>query len=101
MATTPIAIYRGAATTNTSTTLNTVPASTTWIITDIIVVNTSSSSQSFTLALDGVSIATTVTVNANDSTEISMKQVLATGKTITGGASATSVNFHICGIALT
>ena len=101
MATTPIAIYRGAASTTTNTTLNTVPASTTWIITDVLVVNTSSVSQAFTLALDGVSIATTVTIAANDSVELPMKQVLGASKTITGGATATSVNFHISGVALT
>jgi hypothetical protein len=29
-----------------------------------------------------------------------MKQVLATGKTIKGGASATSINFHISGVEI-
>ena len=101
MATTPIAIYRGAASTTTNTTLNTVPASTTWIITDILVVNTSSVSQAFTLALDGVSIATLVSIGANDSVELPMKQVLGASKIISGGASTTSVNFHISGVSLT
>ena len=101
MATTPISIYRGAASTTTNTTLNTVPASTTWIITDILVVNTSSAVQTFTLALDGVSIATLVSIGANDSVELPMKQVLGASKIISGGASTTSVNFHISGVALT
>lgn len=100
MATTVKALYRGAASTTTNTTLYAVPASTTAIITNIIVTNTSGNLQTYTLALDGVSIATTVSLAAQDSIVIDMKQVLATTKTITGGASATSVNFHISGVEI-
>jgi hypothetical protein len=100
MATTPTVFFRGAATTTTSTVLSTVPASTTYIVTNIVVTNTSGSSGTFTLALDGVAIATTVAIAANATTFIDMKQVLATTKTITGGASATTVNFHITGVAV-
>ena len=100
MATTPIAIYRGAASTTTTTTLGTVPAGKTWIITNILVTNTSGSAQSYTLALDGVSIATTVTIGAQDSVSIDIKQVLAATKIVAGGASATSVNFHISGVEI-
>jgi hypothetical protein len=50
--------------------------------------------------LDDVSIATTVTVGAYDSTIIDLKQVLATAKTIKGFASATTVNFHISGVEI-
>ena len=100
MATTPIAIYRGAASTTTTTTLGTVPAGKTWIITNIVVTNTSSSLQSYTLSLDGVSIATSVGISANDSVAIDMKQVLAATKVVAGGASATSVNFHISGVEI-
>ena len=101
MATTPAVLFRGAATTSVGTTLATVPASTTWIVTNIAIVNTAATSATFTLALDGVSIATTSTVPANSTIYIDLKQVLATGKLITGGASAVTVNFHISGIALT
>ena len=100
MATTVKALFRGAATTNTATTLYTVPAATTTVITNIVVTNTSGSLQSYTLSLDGVSIATTVSISANDSIVIDLKQVLATTKIIAGGASATSVNFHISGVEI-
>lgn len=100
MATTSKALFRGAATTTLTTTLYTVPASTTAVVTDIVVTNTGGSSQTFTLALDGVAIATSVPVGANDSTVIPMKQVLATTKTITGGASSTTVNLHISGVEI-
>jgi hypothetical protein len=100
MATTVKVLARGAATTNTATTLYTVPAATTAVITNIVVTNTSASLQSYSLSLDGVSIATTVAISASDSVVIDMKQVLGATKIIAGGASATSVNFHISGVEI-
>ena len=100
MATISKALFRGAATTTTTTTLYTVPASTTTVVTDIVVTNTAGTAGTFTIALDDVSIATTVSVGAYDSTVISIKQVLATTKTIKGGASATTINFHISGMEI-
>ena len=97
MATTSKALYRGAAATS-STTLYTVPSATTTIITDIIVTNTSGAPQTFTLTLDGVALASSVTVAANDTTLISVKQVLAATKILAGFASAVTVNFHISGV---
>jgi len=97
MATTSKALYRGAAAT-TSTTLYTVPAATTTVVTNIAVANTSASAQTFTLNLDGVAIASATALAANTTAFIDLKQTLATTKTITGLASATSVNFHISGV---
>ena len=103
MATTTKTLYRGAASTS-STTLYTVPTtSTTTVVTNIIVSNTAAASATFTLSLDAVKIAETVTVGAYDSTVLDIKQVLdanATPKTITGLASATTVNFHISGVEI-
>ena len=99
MATVSKALVRAAAATS-SATLYTVPASTTAVITEIVVTNTAATQATFTIALDGVSIATTVIVAANDSTVIPLKQVLATTKTITGFASAITVNFHISGVEI-
>lgn len=98
MATTTKALFRGAATTTTSTTLYTVPASTTAIITNIAVTNTAGTSGTFTISLDDVAIHSATTIAANTTVYIDLKQVLATTKTIKGGASATSINFHISGI---
>ena len=100
MATLTKALFRGAATTTTTTTLYTVPSSTTTVVTEIMIVNTAGSTGTFTMALDDVSIATTVSVGAFDSTVIPLKQVLATAKTIKGGASATTINFHISGVEI-
>lgn len=104
MATTPTAFFRGAATTTTTTVLATVPASTTWIVTNIAVANTAASAGTFTLAMgqstSQVSIASTTAIPANSTVFIDLKQVLATTNTITGGASATTVSFHVSGVAL-
>jgi hypothetical protein len=100
MTATPKTLFRGAATTTTSTVLYTVPASTTTVVTSIVVTNTAETSETFTLALGGVNFATTVTVGALDSTVIDLKQTLVAAETITGGASATTTNFHISGVEL-
>lgn len=100
MATITKTMARGAATTNTGTTLYTVPASTTAVVTNIIVANTAATSATFTLALDGVSLFTTVTIAANTTVAIDLKQNLTTTKTITGGASAVTVSFHISGVEI-
>ena len=99
MATTSKALFRGAAATS-STTLYTVPSATTTVVTDIVVTNTAGTAGNFTLLLDDVSIGSTVTVAAYDSTIISLKQVLAAAKTIKGLASATTINFHISGVEI-
>jgi 2-methylisocitrate lyase-like PEP mutase family enzyme len=98
MPTTPKILFRGAASTSTGTTLYTVPASTTTIVTSIVITNTAASAGTFTLALGGTNLATTVSVGANDSTVLDLKQVLTAAQTITGGASATTINFHISGV---
>lgn len=100
MANTAKILFRGAATTNTSTTLYTVPSATTTVVTSIVVTNTAGSNGTFTILLGGTSIATTVTVGAFDSTVIDIKQVLNSTQTIQGGASATTINFHISGVEI-
>jgi hypothetical protein len=100
MATISKALFRGAATTTVGTTLYTVPSATTTVVTSIIVTNTAGSAGTFTMALGGTNFATTVTVGAFDSTVIDIKQTLAATQTITGGASATTINFHISGVEI-
>jgi hypothetical protein len=57
-------------------------------------------SGTFTISLNGVVFANTVTVGGNDSTIIQVKQPLTATQTITGLASATSINFHIGGVEI-
>jgi hypothetical protein len=99
MATVTKVLARTAAATS-STTLYTVPASTTAIVTNIVVDNTSASAQTFTINLDGVALLSAAPIAANASAFFDLKQTLATTKTITGSASATSVTFHISGVEI-
>jgi hypothetical protein len=100
MANSAKALFRGAATTTTSTTLYTVPSSTTTIITNVIVTNTAATDGTFTLSLDDVAFASAVVVPAKGILTFDIKQVLATTKTIKGGANATSISFHISGMEI-
>ena len=52
MTATPKTLFRGAATTDTSTVLYTVPAATTAVVTNIVVTNTAQDSGSFTMSFD-------------------------------------------------
>lgn len=99
MATTSKTLFRGAASTS-STTLYTVPAATTTVVTDIVVANTSATAGTFTISLNGTVFANTVTVGGNDSTIIQVKQPLTATQTITGLASAVTINFHIGGVEI-
>jgi hypothetical protein len=99
MATISKALARTAAATS-SATLYTVPSATTTIVTNIVVDNTSGSDQTFTINLDGVALLSSAAIAANASAFFDLKQVLATTKTITGLASATSVTFHISGVEI-
>lgn len=99
MATTTKVLFRGAASTS-STTLYTVPSATTAVVSNIAVTNTAASSATFTLNLNGVAIQSGSSVAANTTAYIDLKQVLNTTQTITGLASATTVNFHISGVEI-
>jgi len=100
MATTSKELFRGAATTNTSTTLYTTPSATTTVVTNIVVSNTGSSAYTFTLTLDGVLFANAVSIAANSIAIFDIKQVLSATNTIQGGASNTAVTFHISGVEI-
>jgi hypothetical protein len=97
MATTTKVLARTAAATS-STTLYTVPASTTTVVSNIAVTNTAGSAGTFTLALNSVALHTTTAIAANTTVYIDLKQVLTAAQTITGLASATTINFHISGV---
>jgi hypothetical protein len=103
MAVTSKALARTAAATS-STTLYTVPnTSTTTVVTNIAVANTASSAATFTIALDGIAIQSGSAIAANTTAYFDVKQVIpanATPKTITGFASATTVTFHISGVEI-
>ena len=97
MATLSKALFRGAAATS-STTLYTVPASTTTILTNVLVANNAATAATFELLLDGVKAFPTVAVAANSTAVIDLKQVLTAGQIIAGLASAVTVLWHLSGV---
>ncbi len=99
MAVTSKVLARTAAATS-NTTLYTTPSSTTTIVTNIAVANTAASAATFTLNLNGTALLSGVSLAANTTAFFDLKQALATTQTITGSASATSVNFHISGVEI-
>lgn len=95
-------LSRTALTTTTSTVLYTVPASTTTVITSIVVSNISASSATVTLLLNDVAILQAVSVPANSTSVIDLRQAITASQTIKGGASANSaLNIHISGVEIT
>lgn len=100
MATTTKALFRGAATTNTTTNLYSVPAATTTVVSNIIVSNTAATASTVTLAMDGLNVLPTTSIAANTVAMFDMKQVLSATKAITGGASSTGVVIHISGVEI-
>jgi len=93
------ALARTAAATS-STTLYTVPSSTTAVITNIVICNPTASAVTASMLLDDIDILGSVAIAANSSAFFDLKQVLATTKTIKGLASSTSVDFHISGVEI-
>lgn len=104
MATTPKVLARTAASLTTTTVLYAVPASTSTVVSNIAVTNTAASAGTFTLgmgpAAGQISLHTTTAIAANSTIYIDLKQVLTATQTITGGASATTINFHISGVEI-
>ena len=103
MATTTRALARTAAATS-STTLYTVPnTSTITVVSNIVLANAATSASTATIAIDGIAIVPAVSIPANSVVGFDMKQVIpanATQKTITGFASTTDVKIHISGVEI-
>jgi hypothetical protein len=97
MAATPVLFYRGSAATS-SATLYTVPSSTTSVLTDIVVSNTSGNQQYVTITVDGINLVPAVPISANAVINFQFKTVIATTKIIAGFATSTDVKFHISGV---
>lgn len=99
MATTIKALSRTSAAT-TSTTLYTVPANTTSVVTNIIVTNSAATAATFTITLDSVDLFKDAAIAANTTAMFDLKQTLTATKIIAGLASATTVRFHISGVEI-
>jgi hypothetical protein len=103
MATLTQALARTAAATS-STTLYTVPnTSTITVVSNIVLANAATSASTATIAIDGVAVVPAVSIPANSLIGFDLKQVIpanATPKVITGFASTTAVSIHISGVEI-
>lgn len=99
MANTPVVMFRGAASVLEAT-LYTVPAGKKAVVTNVLVTNTNGADATFTLELNGVHFVSGATIAANATAVFDLRQVLAAGQTISGLASAITVNFHISGMEI-
>jgi hypothetical protein len=93
------ALFRGAAATS-STTLYTVPASTTTVVSNIVICNPTGSATTASMTINAIDILGAVSLAANSTAFFDLKQVIPTGQIIAGSASSTSVDFHISGVEI-
>jgi hypothetical protein len=96
MANSSITLYRGAAATS-NTTLYTSPANMAVAVTNIAIVNDSSSAITASINLATFPLLGGISVAANSTQFIDLDQIIYNGETITGSASTTTVDFHIAG----
>jgi hypothetical protein len=103
MATLPKAFARGSFATSVADIYIVPTSTTTSIVTNIVIANTTNTQQNFTILLDEVEVFNTTPISGNSTVSIDIKQVLdasASLKKITGFATATTVKYHISGIEL-
>lgn len=81
-------------TVNTSVTLNTVPASTQWLVKDIEVANNGGAATTITLTMGGAIIFPAISIPPNQTLHWTGLRVLAAGNTIVAQASAAN-NLYI------
>ena len=96
MANSSITLYRGAAATS-NTTLYTSPANMAVAVTNIAIVNDSSSAITASINLATFPLLGGISVAANSTQFIDLDQIIYNTETITGSASTTTVDFHIAG----
>jgi hypothetical protein len=96
MADTSITLFRGAAATS-STTLYTSPSGIAVAVTNIAIVNDTTSAATATINLATIPLVSSISIPANSTQFIDLEQIIYNGETITGSASTTAVDFHIAG----
>jgi hypothetical protein len=99
MATATKVLARTAAATS-STTLYTVPAGTTTVVTNIVICNPTGSATTESMTINSIDLLGSVSVAANSSAFFDLKQVIPATQIIAGSASSTSVDFHISGVEI-
>jgi hypothetical protein len=90
-------LFRGAAATS-STTLYTVPAATTAVVTNIVICNPTGSAVTASMTINAIDFLGSVSIAANSTAFFDIKQTIPATQVIAGSASSTSVDFHISGV---
>lgn len=91
-------LFRGTATTTTTTVLFTAPTDTAVSVNNIVVSNATTAAVTYRLALGTFAIAFNTSLAANSTHYIDLNQILYSGETIVGSAaSASAITFHIAG----
>jgi hypothetical protein len=93
-------VFSRTAAATSNTTLYTTTAGSTAVVTNILATNTGVGSGTFTVNFNSVAAYSGVVIDGNTTVSIDLKQVLASGQTITGSASTTAINFHISGVEI-
>jgi hypothetical protein len=96
MALTVKALSRGEFATS-SATIYTVPSGTTAVATNISICNTTGSSISFYILLDGVELFSNTSINQYTTIVIDLKQAIGASDLLTGYATASGLKYHITG----
>ena len=99
MATVTKVLARTAAATS-STTLYTVPAGTTTVVTNIVICNPTGSAVTASMTINAIDLLGSVSIAANSTAFFDLKQVIPATQVIAGSASSTSVDFHISGVEI-
>jgi len=81
-------------------TLYTVPTSTSAVVTNIVLTNTTAAAIQATIKLATVEVLSGISIAANGILALDIKQVLAAGDVIAGSASATGLRAHISGMEI-
>ncbi|AKY03331.1 hypothetical protein FDI80_gp21 [Streptomyces phage Aaronocolus] len=101
MANFPTRLFRGVAST-TLTSVYTVPADTTTIVTNIVIANTNSSATSVLVKMGAITVVPNTPVPANGIFTLDMSQVMdIAGQAIEVQGSASGVGVHISGVEVT
>ena len=69
------------------------------LINSIVISNTSSSQQTYSISINGVSITTSAVIPGNDTVILDMKQVVPANEQVS--CSGTSCTFHFSGVEIT
>ncbi|MED5042387.1 hypothetical protein P9848_10495 [Geobacillus stearothermophilus] len=98
MAATPKRLFKGTAET-TSTTVYTVPASTTTIVKNIVLTNKTANDATITITIAGTGVVYGYSVAANDTVVIDLSLVMNATETITvQSGTANAINIYISGV---